>query len=318
MRVLFIADIHIKVGQRNVPKEWQLQRYEELGIELSQLSEKVDLVILGGDIFDDKPSTLEIDVYCKLIKDIKCKCIVIDGNHEASARGATWLTNLKLMSKLINDNVLILDEACTYYGIQFLPYCKLKTQLETLTPESNILITHVRGAIEPFVKPEVNLEHFDKWEVVFAGDLHSHSNSQRNIVYPGSPLTTSFHRKPVETGVIIFETSNPLEYEFVPLELPQLIRKTVESEAEIKKTQYDHTIYELKGSTVSLTGVEDSELLDKKIFTKENKAKLDLSKSPTLASEVALYCEKVLNLGDDEIEEIKNVLGQEVDDNDRD
>ena len=47
------------------------------------------------------------------------------------------------------------------------------------------LFTHVRGEIPPHVKPEVDLDRFEDFPIVFAGDLHAHSNSQRNIVYPG-------------------------------------------------------------------------------------------------------------------------------------
>jgi len=53
----------------------------------------------------------------------------------------------------------------------------------------------------PHVKPEVDLDRFEDFPVVFAGDLHAHSNTQRNIVYPGSPMTTSFHRKEVSDRV---------------------------------------------------------------------------------------------------------------------
>ena len=61
------------------------------------------------------------------------------------------------------------------------------------------LFTHVRGEIPPHVKPEVDLDRFEDFPVVFAGDLHAHSNTQRNIVYPRSPMTTSFHRTEVQT-----------------------------------------------------------------------------------------------------------------------
>ena len=49
----------------------------------------------------------------------------------------------------------------------------------------------------------VILNRFKRFPVVFAGDLHAQKNSQRNIVYPGSPMTTSFHRSKVNTGVLV-------------------------------------------------------------------------------------------------------------------
>ena len=30
MKILFSADWHIKVGQKNVPREWQINRYKQL------------------------------------------------------------------------------------------------------------------------------------------------------------------------------------------------------------------------------------------------------------------------------------------------
>lgn len=315
MRVLFAADLHIKIGQRNVPKKWQWDRYIELVDYITEYSKEVDLVILGGDIFDSKPSTEEIALYVELISDLRCRTIIIDGNHEASKKGSSWLDDLKSMSVLINDNVLVLTKPATYFGIQFLPYCHLKKEIETLTPESNILVTHVRGAIEPYVKPEVDLELFDKWEVVFAGDLHAHSNSQRNIVYPGSPLTTSFHRKPVETGIIIFDTEAPKDYKFIPLELPQLLRKTVESEKDIKPSPYNHVIYELVGSAASLVSIKDNDLLEKKIIIKENEAKLNLTEATSVEDEIAMYCTEVLNLEDDEIKDIITMYKESNNDN---
>ncbi|WP_227495548.1 hypothetical protein, partial [Pseudomonas aeruginosa] len=53
------------------------------------------------------------------------------------------------------------------------------------------VFTHVRGEIPPHVKPEIDLSWLEKFPFVFAGDLHSHQNTQGNIVYPGSPMTTS-------------------------------------------------------------------------------------------------------------------------------
>lgn len=304
MKVLFIADLHIKVGQRNVPRDWQKSRYAELFDEINALSGEVDLAILGGDIFDSRPNTEEIKLYVDLISDITCSCIIIDGNHEASKKGETWLSDFTGLSILVNKNIKVVDYTTTIFGIQFLPYCRLKKELKTLVPESNILVTHVRGAIEPYVKPEVDLELFDKWDIVFAGDLHAHSNSQRNIVYPGSPLTTSFHRSHVDTGVIIFDTDKPQDYEFRVLEIPQLIRKTVQSEEDIKPSVYDHTIFELVGTSVDIASVKDNDLLDKKIVTKRAEAALDLSASTSKETEISIYCSEILNLGDDEIKDI--------------
>ena len=113
------------------------------------------------------------------------------------------------------------------------------------------MFTHVRGEIPPHVKPEVDLGRFDDFPVVFAGDLHAHSNTQRNIVYPGSPMTTSFHRQEVETGYLLI---NPKDWSWNwwPFTLPQLIRKTVRKAEDMVPTNYHHTIYAVSYTHLTL------------------------------------------------------------------
>ena len=147
------------------------------------------------------------------------------------------------------------------------------------------LFTHVRGEIPPHVKPEVDLNRFNDFPVVFAGDLHAHSNTQRNIVYPGSPMTTSFHRQEVETGYLLI---NPKDWSWGwwPFTLPQLIRKTVQNASEMIPTTYHHTIYEIEGNIQELAAVENSELLDKKVVKRSTEASLVLEKEMTLEDEL--------------------------------
>ena len=126
--------------------------------------------------------------------------------------------------------------------------------------------------------------------------------SQRNIIYPGSPLTTSFviERKVGENGYIVIDTDT-LDWEFHPLDLPQLIRKTVSSTSEIQKGEVDHIIYEVEGDSSSLAKVKDHELLDKKVNTEyESKASLNLS-NLSYSEQLAIYLREVQKLGEEEI-----------------
>ena len=109
----------------------------------------------------------------------------------------------------------------------------------------------MRGEIPPHVLPEVDLDLFEKFKVVFAGDLHAHENTQRNIVYPGSPMTTSFHRSKVQTGYLLIDEDWSWKWE--PFCLPQLIRKTVTDPNDMVPTDFDHTIYELEGDVQDLS-----------------------------------------------------------------
>ena len=170
------------------------------------------------------------------------------------------------------------------------------------------LFTHVRGEIPPHVKPEVDLSIFDDFPVVFAGDLHAYSNTQSNIVYPGSPMTTSFHRNPVDTGVRLFD-STTLNWSWLKLKLPQLIRQTVGHPDQMIETHYHHTIYELEGDISELVKVDkDNKLLDKKLIKRHNDSALILTPEMTLEDELAEYLQFILGLNEKKVKEVLGVF----------
>lgn len=296
MKVLFIADIHIKIGQKNVPVDWAKNRYNLFHEKLQTIQRQADLVILGGDIFDKLPNMEELEVYFELIKIFDRETLIIPGNHESVKKDTTFLTNLKTVTHAVNKHVKIVDSFATIHGIDFIPYNMLKQYHPAdIDFHGEVLVTHCRGEIPPHVKAEVPLEIFDRWKVVLAGDLHSYENSQRNILYPGSPMSTSFHRNPVKNGVILFDTSN-LTHNWVDLQLPQLLRKSIKAGEEMTASVYDHTIYEVEGDLAQLGKVENHELLDKKISTRTTDVALMLEPDMTLEQELSEYLEFILSL----------------------
>ena len=292
--ILFTADWHIKLGQKNVPVDWAVNRYNLFLQQLTEIPHSMHIV--GGDIFDKLPSLAELAIFFKFVQQCKVETLIYDGNHEATRKGETFLTALKDVVSALNPNVKILDDGYECREFMVLPYTDLhkKGYIETISSEY-VIFTHVRGEIPPHVKPEVDLERFERFPIVYAGDLHSHSNSQRNIVYPGSPMTTSFHRNNVETGYILIDENDLTKWTWHPFKLPQLIRKTVSSVEEMVPTSYDHTIYEIEGDLQQLSTVESSELLDKKIVKRNTEVTIDL-KDKTIPEELDIYLDKVLKL----------------------
>jgi hypothetical protein len=308
MKLLFTADLHIKLGQKNVPIDWARDRYHKLFQQLSYHSGQAALTVIGGDIFDKVPSMEELELYFYMLEHLNSPSVIYSGNHEAVKKNTTFLTNLKRASVFMNNKykVTVIDDFATIMGIDFIPYNKLKEPWPD-TLKSNILCTHVRGEIPPHVKSEIDLTLLDSWQVVLAGDLHSYTNSQRNILYPGSPLTTSFHRNTVDTGIILLDTVS-LEHEWIKLELPQLIRKTIQVGEPMPATDYHHTIYEVEGDMASLSGLEDSELLDKKVSKRVSDTSLILSAEMSLLEEVKEYLLYILELDDATVESVLKEL----------
>ena len=300
--ILFTADWHIKLGQKNVPVEWAKNRYRMFFDELFEIerTSNIHLHIVGGDLFDRIPTIEELELYFEWVHGVTVPTIVFDGNHEATRKNKTFLTNLKDVTKQLNSKVQIVDKIqFSSYGI--LPYCELhKKEWKGLERFDGPIFTHVRGEVPPHVKPEIELERLARFPIVFAGDLHAHSNSQANIVYPGSPMTTSFHRSEVETGYILINSTNWM-WTWHKLELPQLIRKTVSTVDEMIPTDFHHTIYEIEGDVQDLAAIPNSDLLDKKVITKNNEASLILSPEMTINQELIEYLTYVLEISEEKI-----------------
>ena len=116
-------------------------------------------------------------------------------------------------------------------------------------------------------------------------------------------MTTSFHRSEVETGYMLINRKN-WSWTWHKLELPQLIRKTVSTPEEMIPTDFHHTIYEIQGDIQDLALIENSELLDKKVITKNNETSLILEKDMTMEEELVEYLTYILELDDEKISRI--------------
>jgi DNA repair exonuclease SbcCD nuclease subunit len=306
MKILFTADWHIKLGQKNVPEQWARERYLKFFSDVHEIEKDVDLHMIGGDLFDRVPSMGELELFFEFISGTEVRTVIYDGNHEATKKHQTFLTQLKKASKEVNNHVEIIDSIHNEDHFGILPYSEVHgnwhiTDFDSRRP----LFTHVRGAIPPHVTPEIDLKRFEPFPVVFAGDLHSHKNTQLNLVYPGSPMTTSFHRTEVDTGYIIIDTENN-SWNWEKFELPQLIRKLVSSEEDMVQTSYHHTIYELEGDIADLSMVANSELLDKKLIKRKTEAALILDKEMSMEDELVEYLTYILEL---ESDNVKDILG---------
>ena len=306
--ILFTADWHIKLGQKNVPMPWACSRYELFFQQIEEAVEKHDikLHIIGGDLFDRVPSMDELTLYFDFVKNTKVRTIIYDGNHEATRKNKTFFDNLIRVTNELNPLVEVITETYHEDNWAILPYADLHKKKSIENIDADYLFTHVRGEIPPHVTPEVDLERFDKYNLVFAGDLHAHENTQRNIVYPGSPMTTSFHRNEVKTGYLVID--NDWNWTWHQFDLPQLIRKTVTSTEEMVQTEWHHTIYEVEGDVSDLSGVKNSELLDKKVIKRKTEATLILDKEMTIEEELGEYLSYILELDEDKVKKIIGVF----------
>lgn len=249
--LLFVADEHVLLRRKGVPADFEKARYIQLFDQLLNLSvsKYCAAVIHGGDLFDRSPTLQETALVVSYLNAVIKPTYIISGNHEQIKKDTTFLSELSNM--VSNPLVSIIFDYATYNianrAIDFIPFNRLKQFEKEGNSELNseLLITHVRGCIPPHVTPEVDLGIFDRWKMVLAGDLHSHSNSQRNIVYSGSPLTTSFYRNKPKKGILKVDLGT-LDIEFIDLNLPALLKLTVESKDDIvENTSQDFIAYDI-------------------------------------------------------------------------
>jgi len=309
MKILFTADVHIKLGQKNVPVDWARNRFRLFCEQFNEMQHSADLVIVGGDIFDRLPTMDEVELYFDFVESFHKPTLIYPGNHEMLKKDSTFLSNLKKSTNRLNPLVSLVDDYYENVGfnLDIIPYNKLKDyEKHGKNFSGRILCTHVRGEIPPHVKPEVDLDIFNRWDIVLAGDLHSYENSQRNILYPGSPYTTSFHRSRVDTGAIILDADN-LSHEWRKFNLPQLIKKTItaeEASTAANATDFDHTIYEVQGDMQELGDLQDSELIATKVLKRDTDSALMLDAEMTLDAEVREYVTYILELPEPTVDKV--------------
>ena len=306
MKILFSADIHIKLGQKNVPVDWSRNRFKLFCEQFSEMQHQADLVIVGGDVFDRLPTMDEVELYFDFVESFHKPTLIYSGNHEMLKKDSTFLTNLKKSTHRLNPLVSLVDDYHENVGfdLDIIPYNKLKDfEKHGRDFGGRILCTHVRGEIPPHVKPEVDLDIFKRWQIVLAGDLHSYENSQRNILYPGSPYTTSFHRSRVDTGAILLDVSS-LEHTWLKFNLPQLIKRTIAADETPVATDFDHTVYEVQGDMQELGELADSELIATKVLKRDTDSALMLDAEMTLNQEVREYVTYILELPEHTVDKV--------------
>ena len=99
-----------------------------------------------------------------------------------------------------------------------------------------------------------------------------------------------------------------MDHTWVKLQLPQLIRKSIDVGDDMPATEYHHTIYEISGDMAELGALADSALIDKKVMKRETDTVLILDPSMSLSAELQEYLLYILQLSDENVADILQVL----------
>jgi DNA repair exonuclease SbcCD nuclease subunit len=301
MKILSTADWHIILDKKKIPNEWQINRFKEFFDKIRALEPLCDIHIIAGDVFDRRPTLEEAALFADFANRASIRTIIIPGNHEATKKGETFLRTYIEHEKSINNpnvEVYVDNTRIEHKGqwFQLFPYNMMQLDKLPAYVEGDILVTHIRGAVPPHITAEYDFEKIKPWGLTLLGDLHfNHRYQSYNVYYPGSPMNVVFDRdedRKYGINVIDFNGISNYSVNFMDLDLPKLIRRTIKVGQEMVKDNRNHVVYEVTGSVDELAKIEKSELLDKKlVHAIEEGSKLDLTNKASLSDELKAWLE---------------------------
>lgn len=187
MKLLFAADLHLDpLIWKDLPDVRGDAHDSWKQIVAAAIDQKVDAVILGGDVFDAHPPSESVRCFLEGVWGLKEKGIpilAIQGQHGYDRRLAwssldPYVQDLNA-SAYVTVPLTAVDTEFRIAGIDNLPPAQLKERLSALRPEVNVLVVHqmIKGMVPSFGGREIwNMD--PDWvpghvKLVLAGDYHS-------------------------------------------------------------------------------------------------------------------------------------------------
>ena len=268
VRGIFVTDIHLKTQERygtikdgvNSRLSDKL-RYLDEAVEWGR-SHKVDLFVIGGDVFDRLNPTERLrHTFIKAISPLfECSnmsIINIVGNHD------TDMTHFNLMSESeffqnIKGYFRIVNEPLTLYfkgwTLEFIPWMTdQKAVAEYLNQSDGHLVfghMEIKGAVASGSEMRwgegIDPDVFKQFIYTFAGHFHKHQYTDY-YCYAGSLARSDFGDRRDRKGFIYFELSpDKLEWKFIDIFDRQFIEMRIAEGEELPKH------YQVEGAVVKL------------------------------------------------------------------
>lgn len=238
MRILHAADFHLDSAFSALPAEKARQRrreIRELADRLASLvkEERVDLVLLPGDLFDSErvfPETL------KRLKDalgrMQCPVFIAPGNHDPYVPSSPyakeeWPDNVHIFRSETLSAVELKNMNCTVYGAAFTDQHRVSEALEgcSVPKDGRLHLLCLHGAVDEPGSEYGNLSRQQiagsGFHYLALGHIHRYSGAQQygqsTWAYCGCPEGRGFD-EPDDRGVVIADVEKgSVMLRFVPL-----------------------------------------------------------------------------------------------------
>ena len=243
-----LADVHLGGWKQQQMQELNFQSFRE-AINVC-IKEKVDFVIIAGDLFDSAYPSIEIlkkaFAEFRRLYESKIPCFLVAGSHDYSVSGKTFLDVLEKAG--FCKNLLMLEEnergiflnPIIYKGIAIYGYPGKKSSLE-IENLKKIKLNDSPGMFKIFVlhttidkaKGSLPIDSISVSELPSADYYalgHLHIDFQyENFVYPGPVFPNNFQElEDVQFGgMYIFDTSSK-SMKKIELKLKEVVPVTIE------------------------------------------------------------------------------------------
>jgi len=230
MKIAIIADQHLGYGR------FEEDSYSQAEKALLSASEKADVILCAGDIFDVKVPKLEtlkraVDIFRKAAVPI----FTIFGNHERRAKDMVNPVHLLAAStkmKLLHGESAVFEkdkEKIQVFGMGSVPEehatAELQKALEGFRKEEDafsILMIHQSiKELVPGGEEEISLKYLEKlpFDLIINGHIHETITKLKGrLLIPGSTVITQLKKEETESkGYFLYDTSAG-KAEFVPID----------------------------------------------------------------------------------------------------
>jgi hypothetical protein len=263
MRFSHLADCHLGSWRQPELRQLNLKNFQE-AIERS-IKEKVELVIITGDLFDSAYPPIEIleetFFQLKTLKDAGIPCFYIAGSHDYSASGKTFLSVLEkagfcknmhqpeekgeniLLNPIVYKNIALYGYPGKKSGMEVNEIKRIKLQDAPGLFKILALHTSIKNAIGNLPIDSVDETLLPKADYYALGHLHI-DYEHDNFVYAGPTFPNNFQElEELEHGSFYIVETQPFQMKRIKLG----DKKPVSLELEIKNalTATDKILAEL-------------------------------------------------------------------------
>jgi DNA repair exonuclease SbcCD nuclease subunit len=247
MAFVFFSDAHLQMQAWKDMPGVKGDAFESLSqVVQFCVSSKVEALIDGGDLFDGQPSAFDAYFLLNALEELKkanVKVYSIQGQHGRD-RALSWacidpyVTNLESAGqiKLAGGKVVV-------QGFDNSPSEELKAKLETVKPETNVLVLHQKASgVTPGMGSDFDTEWVDcHIRLVLLGDYHRAIEWTKDCppplgpakyVYNGSLCMQAVDEPPEKSFLLV---NDDLTYKRIPLVTRQFAQFSVQAPEQLEE-----------------------------------------------------------------------------------